>query len=974
MLSGADGRYCPIIIMGKFTPHQLKYMAWELSRRRNSASDDKFVGVLSEAKVDLNPHQVEAALFAFRSPLSKGAILADEVGLGKTIEAALVISQNWAECKRRMLIIAPATLRKQWSVELEEKFFIPSIILERKNFNRILNDTYSNPFDTEDAVVICSYPFARKNILHIARVNWDLVVLDEAHALRNVYRNSNKTGIALRLGLQPFKKLLLTATPLQNDIKELYGLISIIDDGYFGSVSSFSSQYNKVALRDESTYAELRSRILPIVHRTLRSQVQAYVKYTNRIPLVQEYFPTDDEIALSEFINEYLERQKSYGIPNSQRKLITLILYKLLASSSFAIAGTLDTIIKRLEKMVDDYKSSEIEEIPDEQELIDDISEEWLDEEDEEDEEKTSSNTDITEEDIPYIKKEIDDLRIIHELALKINANSKGECLIKALELGFENMKSMRAPQKALIFTESRRTQQYLFQLLEENGYKGKILLFNGTNSDPKSKEIYNEWVERYRGTSRITGSKTADKRQALVDYFREHAEIMIATEAAAEGINLQFCSLIVNYDLPWNPQRVEQRIGRCHRYGQKFDVVVVNFINKANHADQRVYELLDQKFNLFKGVFGVSDEVLGSIGNGVDFEKRILEIYRSCRTTEEIDRAFDELQEELKQDIEENLQQTRNSLFENFDEEVIEKLRLREDEDLKRLDTFNKMLWDLTIGVLGSRIKISASEKYNFLLENSPVRGIETGYYSLAKDNLFGSNYRISHPLAKWVIKQGLSELTPTSNIIFEYTKSKRHIASIKQHIGESGWLKFRVVRYTSLHEIEEQIVIVAIDESNKVYDDEFVIRLLSLPARMLGVPKEITPSFLNASLEEKQTELSESIEARNSELVSEEIVKIERWAEDNRKSLQQRLNDLDKEIDEKNEAFVKERNLRKKLVIQKEKDSLMERRDAAWKEYDEQRSTLKKEKNQLIQKLYEMADSQSSVVDEYVIKWKIE
>lgn len=973
MLSGADGRYCPII-MGKFTPHQLKYMAWELSRRRNSASDDKFVGVLSEAKVDLNPHQVEAALFAFRSPLSKGAILADEVGLGKTIEAALVISQNWAECKRRMLIIAPATLRKQWSVELEEKFFIPSIILERKNFNRILNDTYSNPFDTEDAVVICSYPFARKNILHIARVNWDLVVLDEAHALRNVYRNSNKTGIALRLGLQPFKKLLLTATPLQNDIKELYGLISIIDDGYFGSVSSFSSQYNKVALRDESTYAELRSRILPIVHRTLRSQVQAYVKYTNRIPLVQEYFPTDDEIALSEFINEYLERQKSYGIPNSQRKLITLILYKLLASSSFAIAGTLDTIIKRLEKMVDDYKSSEIEEIPDEQELIDDISEEWLDEEDEEDEEKTSSNTDITEEDIPYIKKEIDDLRIIHELALKINANSKGECLIKALELGFENMKSMRAPQKALIFTESRRTQQYLFQLLEENGYKGKILLFNGTNSDPKSKEIYNEWVERYRGTSRITGSKTADKRQALVDYFREHAEIMIATEAAAEGINLQFCSLIVNYDLPWNPQRVEQRIGRCHRYGQKFDVVVVNFINKANHADQRVYELLDQKFNLFKGVFGVSDEVLGSIGNGVDFEKRILEIYRSCRTTEEIDRAFDELQEELKQDIEENLQQTRNSLFENFDEEVIEKLRLREDEDLKRLDTFNKMLWDLTIGVLGSRIKISASEKYNFLLENSPVRGIETGYYSLAKDNLFGSNYRISHPLTKWVIKQGLSELTPTSNIIFEYTKSKRHIASIKLHIGESGWLKFRVVRYTSLHEVEEQIVIVAIDESNKVYDDEFVTRLLSLPARMLGVPKAKSPSFLNEALEEKQNELSESIEARNSELLSEEIVKIERWAEDNRKSLQQRLNELDKEIDEKNDAFVKERNLRKKLVIQKEKDSLMERRDAAWKEYDEQRSTLKKEKNQLIQKLYEMADSQSSIVDEYVIKWKIE
>lgn len=157
--------------------------------------------------------------------------------------------------------------------------------------------------------------------------------------------------------------------------------------------------------------------------------------------------------------------------------------------------------------------------------------------------------------------------------------------------------------------------------LLNANGYEGKIVLFNGSNSDDKSREIYAQWLKKYQGTSRVTGSPTADKRQALVEYFKDSAEIMIATESAAEGINLQFCSLIVNYDLPWNPQRVEQRIGRCHRYGQKYDVVVVNFINKSNRADQRVYELLDQKFNLFRGVFGASDEVLGAIGNGIDFE-----------------------------------------------------------------------------------------------------------------------------------------------------------------------------------------------------------------------------------------------------------------------------------------------------------------------------------------------------------------
>jgi superfamily II DNA/RNA helicase len=161
------------------------------------------------------------------------------------------------------------------------------------------------------------------------------------------------------------------------------------------------------------------------------------------------------------------------------------------------------------------------------------------------------------------------------------------------------------------------------------------------------------------------------------VDYFRDEAVIMIATEAAAEGINLQFCSLVVNYDLPWNPQRIEQRIGRCHRYGQKYDVVVINFLNKNNAADQRVYQLLRDKFQLFSGVFGASDEVLGSIESGVDFEKRIADIYQNCRTTEQIEFNFNTLQRDLEISIDERMGQTRQKLLENFDEAVQEKLRL---------------------------------------------------------------------------------------------------------------------------------------------------------------------------------------------------------------------------------------------------------------------------------------------------------
>lgn len=166
-------------------------------------------------------------------------------------------------------------------------------------------------------------------------------------------------------------------------------------------------------------------------------------------------------------------------------------------------------------------------------------------------------------------------------------------------------------------------------EYLEDNGYRGKIVTFNGQNTDDLAKDIYAFWLDKNAETGRITGSKNVDMRMALVDFFRDHAEVMIATEAAAEGINLQFCSLIVNYDLPWNPQRIEQRIGRCHRYGQKHDVVVINFLNKDNLADQRIYELLKEKFQLFDGVFGASDEVLGRVESGIDFEKRVLEILK---------------------------------------------------------------------------------------------------------------------------------------------------------------------------------------------------------------------------------------------------------------------------------------------------------------------------------------------------------
>lgn len=914
--------------MAKLTKQQHKYIAWTLDRNRSESDDDKFTSVLTEAQVDLNPHQIDAALFAFRSPLSMGAILADEVGLGKTIEAALVIAQKWAERRRHILIIAPATLRKQWSMELAEKFFLPSLILETKNFNQILAAEYKNPFDTEANIIICSYQFAKKQIAHIQRVPWDLVVMDEAHKLRNVYKSSNKTATVLRDGLRHAKKLLLTATPLQNNIKELFGLISIIDENYFGNIKSFSDQYGKTELRSDAVFKELRTRIQPIIHRTLRSDVQEYVKYTERKPFVQEYYPSDDEIALQEMVQEYLKRDNCFGMPPSQRTLISLVLHKLLSSSTFAIAGTLQTIIDRLEAIVKDNAEPDndiIDELADDIEDIDELEDDWLDEEDEEFDEDDDDKTEYSPEDIEDIKKEIEDLKAIHSLALGIASNTKGECLLTALEIAFADKRKHEQPEKALIFTESNRTQLYLKQLLEANGYQGKIVLFNGSNSDPISKQIYNDWKERYKGTSRITGSMTADKRQAIVDYFRESAQIMIATEAAAEGINLQFCSLLVNFDLPWNPQRVEQRIGRCHRYGQQNDVVVVNFINKANRADQRVYELLDEKYNLFKGVFGSSDEVLGKVMDGVDFEHRVLDIYQSCRNVEDIDKAFDQLQDEMRDKIDASVAGTQARLIENFDQDVINKLRLRRETDEQRLRQFQQLLWKLTVDVLSCNINIVDADNYKFTLRSQPEGCKErfaTGPYQMGRNIDDAFTYRIGHPLAQFVIAQ--SKSTPTNaveNIVFDYSNYPGKISLLANHIGDTGSIEVKLMRFQAPVDSEEHLISVAVGSDGNVMPSDFVEKLMLIPAISTTVSPhaflapQIAPAMSNAI-----KKLSSEITLRNKKFIDEESEKITRWAEDQTFAVEQEIRDTKRQIKERERAFNGETDAARRLALQRE------------------------------------------------------
>ncbi len=855
------------------TEYHAKLFALELSKRHSVADAEKLAGALLDAQVDLNPHQVEAALFAFKSPLSKGAILADEVGLGKTIEAGLVLAQKWTEGRRRILVITPANLRKQWSQEIEEKFFLPTLILEAKNYNKLAKDGARRPFE-QKKLVICSFQFAARHADELMVIPWDLVVIDEAHRLRNVYRPDNRIGRALKGALADVPKVLLTATPLQNSLMELYGLVSLIDDYTFGDAKSFRAQYAR--LTGDGQFDELKHRLQPVCHRTLRRQVLEYIRYTNRIPITQEFVPSEAEQSLYDLVSEYLRRPSLQALPSSQRTLMTLIMRKLLASSTFAIAGALDSLARKLERQLKDdtnLREKLEEELSEDFEEYEEVADEWSDSDDEPEL--------LTAEDVAVIQQEIADLRAFRDLAVSISENAKGQALLSALRAGFAKTQELGAAQKAIIFTESRRTQEYLVRLLSENGYADKLVLFNGSNSDPQSKAVYEAWLEKHKGTDRVTGSRTADIRAALVEYFREHASIMIATEAAAEGINLQFCSIVVNYDLPWNPQRIEQRIGRCHRYGQLYDVVVINFLNKNNAADQRVYELLAEKFQLFSGVFGASDEVLGAVESGVEFEKRIVTIYQNCRSTDEIETEFERLRAEMDENINAAMEDTRRKLLENFDAEVHDRLKFNLDKSREYIGRYERMLWAVTQHELRQHANFD-DEYLTFTLKRAPDGlDVPTGGYGIAKNGLSEHRYRLGHPLAQHVIARARERNLNGAALVFDYSGWPAKAVNIEPLVGQSGILAARCLSFSGFDE-QDHILLAAKTDDGRDIDPDIVRRLFEMPCRQADGEIGHARALLDPILAQREQDVIEALKRQNAQWFSEESRKLEKWAED--------------------------------------------------------------------------------------------
>ncbi|ERP92171.1 hypothetical protein Q666_11225 [Marinobacter sp. ES-1] len=946
-----------------FTPHQSTYFAHWLTQ--SGKIENQVSRAMASARVDMNPHQIDAACFALKSPLEQGVLLADEVGLGKTIEASLVMAQKWAENKRNILLIVPASLRKQWSQELGDKFELPSVIIDGKVAASLKKEGKNNPFDQNEQIVICSYEYAARQRDYVRLVSWNLVVFDEAHKLRNLYQaNGSKRAKALVEATEfADSRVLLSATPIQNNLMELYGLSQVIDPYFFGDEKSFRALYVN-RQRDQKSLDDLKRRIRPLCHRTLRRQVQEEggINFTNRYSITQDFTPLPEEWALYQKLSHYLQRPDNEAINPRARHLVSMGLRKILASSSFAVADTLKGMIERLEQQqrLDEEALSDIEEIDD-----------WAESENGEDEEGISeTSNDETSGSSGRLSQEIAQLTEFRNLAQSITSNAKGQALLTVLEKALTMTERLGGQRKAVVFTESCRTQRYLHDLLESSGYAERTVILNGSNNDARSKAIYQAWLEEHKGSARISGSKPADMKAALVDRFRsDKADILISTEAGGEGINLQFCSVLINYDLPWNPQKVEQRIGRVHRYGQKNDVVVVNFVNRKNPADRRVFQLLDEKLKLFEGVFGASDEVLGAIEGSIDIERRIYEIYQNCRTDQEIEYQFDQLQKSLEDTLAARETAAREALLNNFDRDVVSALKTHRDQSNDFLQEYEQVLMDLARAELPE----ARFNTNHFYLNNQ--RYDLSWPLAEQNDSEFFRLQATEHYLAWDLVHRAKSRDPEPAHLVFHYGQLHGQYAALKEYIGQSGVLTAFEIRFTynKGKTKSTRLVVLAQTDDGQKLTLENADHLMSVPARAEtlsdSIPEELFADWKSQIVKAAEAET----EAELDNYLEQESEKLERWAQDRRKALMATVDELDEQI----RAYKKEArqlaSTAEKIQAKKELRKLERKRDDALAEYHHSKKAIEHEEDRLLDEVSEKLELTCEIKELFTARWTL-
>ena len=841
-------------------PIHRRFDAEDLVRLRRSSEQRRYAASQRLGRIDPNPHQIDAVMFALRRIPEGGCILADEVGLGKTIEAGLVVAQVMAEGAERVLIVVPKPLLGQWQVELYTLFGISA--LEAADARCEI---------TAPGVFLVGREYAGSAAGSgrlAAAPPFDLCVIDEAHEMfAGIYKRFDRFGAydessgaaqtahRVRKLIGPAPVLLLTATPIQNSLTELWGLLHYVEPTgtLVGSLPTFKALF--CAGQDgrrlvPEQVPELRRRLAEVVQRTLRHQAQEFLDkpFVGRRAELYEYSMSPEEKQLYDDVTNYLLSPSINAFQGRSRQLLLIGFHRIMASSTAALAKSLERVADRLRRMrqgsPDAQRAGVIEP------LTSDLDDDEL----------------PAIEDDPVVERSTtidDELRQVEDFVRRARSlphDSKAHSLVKVVR-SIGGRRGGNA--KLVVFTESLTTQEYLRDLLIEHaGLKdSEITLFRGQNDSPRARQALRRWQEevgRHLPAHRLPSPDIA-VRLALVHEFKSRSRVFIATEAGAKGLNLQFCDTIVNYDLPWNPQRIEQRIGRCHRYGQKRDVTVVNFLAKDNETQRLTLEILTQKLDLFGDVLDMSDSVLHEARSnrseelttalGPDFEQQLNRIWERARSIDEVEeelRRLRETMEDRRRELDRIREHTTGLIETRFDDSVKQVFRRIADElpatlaaldaDLERIvtDYLRANGIDHATEVHEGRrlIRIPASERLPGAL--SEGLSVAAGHADALEEV---DALHVAHPLVRAAIDDARRRGSGTFSVRFRLTAQAPEV--LQQRRGSRGRLALSRVSYRGF-EREDRLVATA------VFEDSAVLRPAEAALGLLGMPCEDLPAPL--------------------------------------------------------------------------------------------------------------------------------
>jgi adenine-specific DNA-methyltransferase len=893
-------------------PIQRRYLAEQLVRLRRADEHQRYAAAQRQGRIDPNPHQIDAVIFALKRIPEGGCILADEVGLGKTIEAGLVVAQLRSEgSASRVLLIVPKPLLGQWQDELYRLFGIQAVEgrLEHGGFSGagvFLVGREVAGSDRGAEVLRDSEPF-------------DLCIIDEAHEVfANIYRRFDKHGdyrvdspearIAdrVRSFLRKSPVLLLTATPIQNNLTELWGLIQYVEPTgtLLGNLRTFRDVFcdgdDRMLVRGLDD--ELRRRIETVVQRTLRRQAQDFLErpFVARHAQIFEYSMTPREKLLYDQVTAYLLEPQLFAFRGNQRRLLLIGFHRLMGSSIAALTASLRKVAARLEQMLKGR-------MPDDDTFLDDLEDEDL--------RLEPAKEETGPADVRLIEKELERVRSFVSLAEALHRDSKAEKLLDVIRVIAERPSGR---QRAVIFTESLVTQTYLQDLLIQKGglRPEDITLFRGTNDSPRAVQALKQWQQEI-GDSLPPDqlpSRSVALRLALVHEFRTKSQIFISTEAGAKGLNFQFCDTIVNYDLPWNPQRIEQRIGRCHRYGQEHDVTVINFLAADNEAQRLTFEILSRKLDLFGTVLDASDVVLhepstdtpetlaGAIGS--DFEGRLRRIYERARTVAEIEAELRRLREEMEDErkrFEETWARTAGLIETRFDQrvrQVFHRLQAELPPTLARLDSeIDRLITGflVTLGVHYRRIAVDGNIRFELSVNDRLPDGWRDGgvvAIGEAKNLEDADPLHLGHLLVQAAVAEARDATRLLLPVAWVLDTSSPH--ELVVHKGKRGRLVLIQIRYDGFEKVDRLIPIAVVEgESSPLAINSARWLLDHEPHDRPEIPRSETyPAELNDLIEEQV--FTDQIQVAGEEQVpfDRRLEQIERYVEDQLMVLRRRLN----------------------------------------------------------------------------------